>query len=294
MEDNKISLTKPRLLSSPTPSTFDLTGIGELMGVSLAGCRTSLYLPELKVSFDAGFPFPFHLSTDTFFITHGHLDHSAAIPFIISQKNLNHQKPATFFMPESMVEPLTEILNLWQKIESHRYKFNFIAATPASPIVLNQQFLVKPFKAHHRIPALGYTLFQTKKHLCKEFEGQSKDSIIRLKSKGIKVDTVQETPLMTFSGDSKIEFLWEEPWIVNSRYLFIETTYIDDRKTVEQARDWGHIHLDEVIQVLPKINSEKIILMHISSRYSDHEAQAIIEKRIPVEYKERVIFFRGR
>jgi ribonuclease Z len=266
----------------------------ELMGVSLAGCRTSLFIPELKIGFDAGFPFPYQLGTETFFITHGHLDHAAAIPFIISQKNLNNQKVAQFYMPESLVEPLSEIIRIWQKIESHNYSFNFIPTFPKQTLVLNQQYLVKPFKAHHRIPALGYTLFQTKKHLQKQFEGLPKEELVRLKSRGISVDEIHESPLMTFSGDTRIEFLWEEPWICDSKFLFIETTYIDERKSVEQARAWGHIHLDEVIEMLPQIKSEKIILMHISSRYSDQEAHSIIEKRIPDEYKERVLFFEGR
>jgi len=293
MNQNNISLKKPRLLSTPTPKFFKLDTC-ELLGVSLAGCRTSLFIPELKIGFDAGFPFPFQLGIDKFFITHGHLDHAAAIPFIISQKNLNNQKIAQFYMPETLVQPLTEIITMWQKIELHSYEFDFIPSIPAQPIFINSQFFVKSFKAHHRIPALGYALFQTKKNLRIEFEGKSKEELISLKSKGISVDEIHETPLMTFSGDSKIEFLWEEPWICNSKYLFIETTYIDERKSVEQARAWGHIHLDEVIELLPKINSEKIILMHISSRYSDQEARAIIEKRIPKEYKDRVFLFEGR
>lgn len=293
MDQNKISLTKPRLLSTPIPKSLDM-GSCEIIGVSLAGCRTSLFIPELKMGFDAGFPFPYQLGIETFFITHGHMDHAAAIPFIISQKNLNNQKVTQFYMPASLVEPLTEILNLWQKIEGHHYTYNFLPSIPGEPIILNQQFYVKSFNAHHRIPALGYSLFQTKKHLKKEFEGLSRDELVALKSKGIAIDEIQEFPLMSFSGDSKIEFLWEEPWICHSKYLFIETTYIDDRKTIEQARAWGHIHLDEVIEALPRIHSEKIILMHISSRYSDQEAQAIIAKRIPKAYQDRVLFFEGR
>lgn len=293
MDISNLLKTKPRLFSTPDPKSFSTESF-ELIGVSLAGCRTALYIPDLKIGFDAGFPFPFHLGTDHFFISHGHLDHSSAIPYIISQKNLNKQKPAHFFMPESLVQPLSEILELWQKIENHQYTYHFLPAIPKNRIPLNQQHFVMPFKAHHRIPALGYTLFQIKKSLKKDYIGQTRESIISMKSRGIAVDEIHEVPIMTFSGDSKIEFLWEEPWILNTKYLFIETTYIDDRKTREQARDWGHIHIDELIDVLPNIQSEKIILMHISSRYSDREAREIISKRIPKEYLDRVLFFEGR
>ena len=141
---------------------------------------------------------------------------------------------------------------------------------------------------------MGYTLFQVKKNLKPEFQGLSREELITLKSRGMAVDQLHEIPLMSFSGDTKIEFLWEYEWISESQFLFIETTYIDQRKSVEQAREWGHIHLDEVLEALPRIKAEKIVLMHISSRYSDPEAQKIFASRIPPEFKDRVIFFEGR
>lgn len=291
--ETKISATKPRLLTTPTPGAINL-GPCELVGVSLAGCRTSLYVPELKICFDAGFPFPFHLNTDVFFITHGHLDHSSAIPYIISQKNLNNQKVPQFYMPGELVEPLTQIIKLWQQIELHDYRFDFRAIEPDVPVSINPQFFVKAFKAHHRVPARGYGLFQRKKNLKAEYEGLSKEKLVQLKSQGVSVDEVTDSPLMTFSGDSKIEYLWEHDWILQSKYLLIETTYLDSRKPREKAREWGHIHLDEVIELLPKLKAEKIVLMHVSSRYGDAEARSIIANKIPPEYADRVVFFEGR
>lgn len=293
MADSTIINNKPRLTTAPTPGALSL-GPCELVGVSLAGVRTSLYIPELKICFDAGFPFPFQLGADTFFITHGHMDHAAAIPYIISQKNLNNQKIAKFYMPDELVEPLSQIIHLWQDIEKHSYKFEFIPMATDTPIVLNQQFFIKAFKAHHRVPARGYTLFETKKHLKAEYAGLHKQQIVELKAKGIVVDEITEVPLMTFSGDTKLEFLWEQDWITHSKYLLIETTYIDDRKTTEQAREWGHIHLDELIAVLPNIKAEKIVLIHISSRYGDHEAKKILDAKIPAEHRDRFIMFNGR
>jgi ribonuclease Z len=293
MQSNKIANTKPRLLTTPTPASVDL-GPCQLLGVSLAGCRTALYIPELKICFDAGFPFPFQLGADIFFITHGHLDHAAAIPYIISQKNLNNQKTAQFYMPDELVAPLSQIIKLWQQIELHDYSFDFLPIDPGGRVDLNQQFFVRSFKAHHRVAARGYTLFQVKKHLKSEFMGLPKEQLVALKSKGVEVDALDEVPLMTFSGDSQLEFLWEYDWITTSKFLLIETTYIDGRKSTDQAREWGHIHLDELIEVLPQIKAEKILLMHISSRYGDHEAQKIVAEKIPDEFKSRIQIFEGR
>lgn len=280
-------------MTAPTPGAVDL-GPFELVGVSLAGVRTALYIPELKIAFDAGFPFPFHIGADTFFITHGHTDHAAAIPYIISQKNLNNQKMAQFYMPGELVEPLSKIMHLWQEIEKHSYRFEFLAIEPNQKIELNKQFFVKAFNAHHRVAGRGYTLFQTKKHLKPQYAGLSKQELVTQKNSGITVDEIIEEPLMSFSGDTQLEFLWNQEWITRSKYLLIETTYIDDRKTTAQAREWGHIHLDELLEALPRIQSERIVLMHISSRYGDREAQKILEEKIPSHEKERIIMFNGR
>jgi ribonuclease Z len=70
--------------------------------------------------------------------------------------------------------------------------------------------------------------------------------------------------------------------------------YLDDKKTIEQARKWGHTHLDEIIPLLPQIESEKIVLIHISSRYSYEHALDIVKRRVPREFHERIVVFPGR
>ncbi len=290
---NDTSAIKPKLLSVPTPKSLHLD-VCELIGVSLAGVRTSLYIPELKIGFDAGFPFPFQLGCETFFITHGHLDHAAAIPYIISQKNLNNLGPAQFYMPEELIKPLDEIMKIWQSIELHNYQYRFLPLIDDQKIIVNPQFYVRAFQAHHRIPALGYTIFYCKKSLKPEYEGLQKEQLVHLKKDGTIVDQVIEIPIMSFSGDSKIEFLWKHNWIHQAKFLLIESTYIDDRKTTDQAREWGHIHLDEILEALPRIAAEKIVLMHISSRYNDHQIKTILKAKIPDEYKERFVYFEGR
>jgi ribonuclease Z len=74
----------------------------------------------------------------------------------------------------------------------------------------------------------------------------------------------------------------------------MESTYLDDRKTIANAREWGHTHLDEIIPRLDEIESEQIVLIHISSRYSDAEALRLIKSRIPEKHHDRIVIFPGR
>ncbi len=74
----------------------------------------------------------------------------------------------------------------------------------------------------------------------------------------------------------------------------METTYLDERKSIQSARDWGHTHFLEFMDRLGDIRSERIILIHSSARYSWEEARTILESKLRAEDRERVILFPGR
>lgn len=266
----------------------------KFFGHSLSGIRTAIAMPELSLSFDVSQGYPFLLNLKQFFLSHGHLDHAAGIPYIISQKAMTSQEPGKFYMPASLVEPMTEIMKIWSQIEGHNYKYNFIPVTADDEIHLNQQSYIKVFPTTHRIESFGYTLFEVNKKLKKEYLGFDQEQIIQLKKQKQEIHEVIHTPVVSFTGDTQIEFLDSRPWICKSKILILEATYLDSKKTIQQARDWGHTHLDEIIPRLKDIESEKIVLIHASSRYSDQEALRLIRQKVPAEFHERIEIFPGR
>lgn len=265
-----------------------------LRGVSLSGIRTAITLPELSLSFDVAQGYPFLLNLKQYFISHGHLDHSAGIPYIISQKAMTHQEAPKFYMPPSLVDPMDRIMKIWQEIEKHEYKYEFHAIKADLEIPVKGHYYVKPFPTLHRVESLGYTLFESTKKLAKKYQGLSQQEIVKLKSEGHHVNELVHTPLVSFTGDTQIEFLDSRPWVKKSRILMMEATYLDDKKPVEHARQWGHTHLHEIIPRLDEIESERIVLIHTSSRYPWDEAQRLLREQIPARHLERVVLFPGR
>ena len=71
----------------------------------------------------------------------------------------------------------------------------------------------------------------------------------------------------------------------------MEVTYIDEKKSVQNARDWGHIHLDELLPRLPFFEGEKILLTHLSSRHSIEGCERILDKRVPKGLRDKVAVF---
>ncbi|MES2803216.1 MAG: MBL fold metallo-hydrolase [Bdellovibrionota bacterium] len=266
----------------------------KFFGVSLAGVRTAISMPELSISFDVAQGFPFLFNMHKYFISHGHLDHAAGIPYIISQKMMTSQKAGEFYMPPSLVAPLTEIMNLWSQIEGFAYNYKFIPVKADDEIEINNHHFIKVFQTTHRVESFGYTLFENKKKLKTEYLNFNKDQIVDLRKQGVEVNEMHQTPMVTFTGDTQIEFLNERPWITKSKILILEATYLDSQRSVERAREWGHTHLDEIIPHLDEIESERIVLIHASSRYTEAEAHRILRDKIPAKHHERVVFFPGR
>lgn len=263
-------------------------------GLSLSGIRTCIAMPELSLCFDVAQGYPFTLHLKNYFITHGHLDHAAGIPYIISQKAMNSERPGRFFMPESLIQPLTEIMKLWEKIEKHEYKYEFLPVNKSWEYEINPQYVMRAFETVHRIESFGYTLIHKNKKLKPEFQNKDQQELRDLKSRGTVIDQQADTPLVSFTGDTQIEFLDLTPEVKKSKVLILESTYLDSKKSIEHAKKWGHTHLDEIIPRLKDIEAEKIVIIHTSSRYSMKEAQELLSQTLPAHEKERVVLFPGR
>src|SRR5713226_5549201 len=79
-------------------------------GWSRAAVQSYWRIPELKLGFDLGaHPWDF-MGTGTWFISHTHLDHVAALPVYVARRRMMKMEPPIIYAPIEMVEDLKKLL----------------------------------------------------------------------------------------------------------------------------------------------------------------------------------------
>ncbi len=79
-------------------------------GYSRAAVQSYWRVPELKLGFDLGAqPWSF-MTTPTWFVTHTHLDHVAALPVLVARRRMMKMEPPTIYLPDEAVDGVEALL----------------------------------------------------------------------------------------------------------------------------------------------------------------------------------------
>ncbi len=264
-------------------------------GICEGGIESAVAIPSWKMSVDIGRGHPALTDCRRILLTHGHLDHSSGIAYHASQRSLKKLPPAEIFCPEEISDPLRNIMDQWSVIEGFQIPAVIIPVKQGDEFTINSNRYFKALKAWHRIPALGYHVFEKRNRLKKEFLGLSGIAIAELKKKRSDLFEEIHIPLISFSGDSRIEFVLEQEEVRKSEILFLECTYLDSERPVSRAREWGHTHLFEIRDNAEAFSEiKKIYLTHISPRYSAKMVHYALKTVLPdFLYKKTVPFMYG-
>src|ERR1044071_5548313 len=103
-------------------------------GYSRAAVQTYWRIPELKIGFDLGaHPWDF-MGTQTWLLSHLHLDHMAAIPVYVARRRMMKMDPPTIYLPAELVDNVRRVLQAWQRLDRGRMLCDLIGVKAGDEI----------------------------------------------------------------------------------------------------------------------------------------------------------------
>lgn len=259
-----------------------------LRGVSLGGVYTSIHVPELDVLLDVGVPLRQAAAVGTLLLSHAHADHVGALVTLLGLRGLHGvNKPLKVVMPAEIVDTLQRALAAMSELQRFPLAIEAIGLEPGDEHPLRRDLWVRAVKTFHPVPSLAYLLVRRVQKLLPAFGHLSGPEIARRRQAGADLFVTAEHVELAYATDTLVQALDHAPELASAQVLLLESTFLDGRKTLDDARAGCHIHLDELIARAPSIVTPQLVLMHVSQLYRPDEVDAILDARLPAALRAR-------
>ncbi len=256
-------------------------------GYSRAAVQTYWRVPEYRLGFDlGGQPWDF-MGTPTWFISHMHLDHIAALPVLVARRRMMKMEPPTIYVPAYAIANIQALLRAISHLDRGRLPCELIPIEAGDCIEVSRELVVTVHATVHSIPSVGFIVWERRRKLKSQFVGMAGDQIRDLRLGGTEVSEERRFPKVAYLGDSTIEGLDRNSDMYMAEILIMETTFLAPRHRMEKIRKMGHIHLSDVIARADRFQNQVIIGSHFSARYNDQQIQRRIQKVLPESLRSR-------
>jgi ribonuclease Z len=283
----------PREYPLLPPLAIVKTPYFHVLGYSVAGEESVIQIPELNVNFDIGkCPRP-ALTADFCLLTHGHIDHSAGIPYYLSQRFFQGMQPGTILCPAKIAKPLSDIIHSWAGLEGKVTEHKIVPMNVGDEFELRKGLIARAFATRHTVPSLGFTLIDRREKLRADLLAQNLPGHIlrQMKDRGEKITYTLDVPMAAYTGDTSMGETLLQDGVRDAKILITECTFFeaDHRK---RAAHGQHLHVRDLLEALPSLSNELILLTHVSRRTHIKAAKRIFEGALAkLEKPPKVEFF---
>lgn len=259
---------------------------------SWAARNTFLYIPELKIAFDAGLSTEYNPST--FFISHAHYDHVRDLPSYFMDN-----KSPTIIVPVSSADNVKTYVMSALAMSKHNVKqntnMNIITTSPRDnqfmPNIMtfnNVNFKIELFECTHSVQTTGYGFIKLQPKLKNEFIGKDQKEIDNAKKNGIEICAINEFYEFVVLGDTNHKIFYEDSQCTKfnknlEKYsvIIVECTFLLDDKQ-KDAKNKKHMLWSNLYKYIEKHPNQKFMLYHFSMCYtSEFIVQFFEELNLP-------------
>lgn len=260
-------------------------------GYSRAAVQTYWRVPELKVGFDlGGQPWSF-MGTETWFVSHAHLDHIVALPVYVARRRMMKMEPPTIYLPEANVEPVRQLLQQFTQLDRGRMPCDLRPLCPGDEVELSRELVVTVSATKHSVPSLGFIVWDRRRKLKAKYRDLVGEQIRDLRLAGTEVTEEIRKPLVAYLGDSAPAGLDTCPDMYRAKVLICEMTFVSPEHRKEKIHKFGHIHLDDFVDRRDRFENELIIASHLSTRYHPNTVRRIVGRALPDMLDDRLMLW---
>ncbi|MFM7844897.1 MAG: MBL fold metallo-hydrolase [Planctomycetota bacterium] len=250
-------------------------------GYSRAAVQSYWRIPELKIGFDLGAqPWDF-MGTQSWFVSHTHLDHIAAVAVYVARRRMMKMEPPTIYLPEHAVEPVQQILRIFSRLDRGRLPCELIGIKPGDEIEISREHVVSVVATRHTVPSVGFIVWERRKKLKPEYQNLPGAAIRDLRLAGTEVSEERRLPLLAYLGDSAPAGLDENPAMYEAEVLIAEMTFVAPSHRKEKIHKFGHMHLDDFVERRDRFRNECLIVAHFSTRYHERQIREFVARQFP-------------
>lgn len=258
-----------------------------VQGISIAGEQSVVQVPELDVCFDIGLCPRAALSSNYMALSHGHMDHAAALTYYFSQRHFQGMGDGTVICHPEVAPAIHNVMQAWVNLEAQRTPYHVVALERDDQVEIKKNIVLRGFETKHTVPSLGFVTVELRSKLRPEFSQLPQQKLVELKKQGTQITQINEIPLVCYTGDTAWGEHFDRPDVLNAQILITECTFIEseDRKRASVGK---HLHLDHIMKLVEKSSAKAIVLTHLSRRTHLLAARKALDAAIAPQHRDRV------
>jgi len=255
-----------------------------LVGLGRSADVSAYFLPELGICLDAGI-FVKSIVPKCVLLTHGHRDHTAALPTMAQHAKIIAPKSVAALLERFLLSEAQ--LNFGDAAQTDEEtiaalgNFDIVAVDDGDEFLLPRTCYsgsalpigVEVFRAPHKegVPAVSYGVYRSKTRLKSEFSGLPKSELGALLRSDVQITEAVSEGVIFYSGDTTIELLRSCHLKILPKYKYVihECTFLGlpsselDRTT----RRKGHTHYAQLHPFICAFPETTFICVHFSLKY---------------------------